>query len=198
MTKTKSRKADNASKKTLAVWTEDRVELLSKLWLNGVTAAEITSQLGGTTRNAVIGKAYRLGLSNQKRQKKTSHEEETEEAESAAVETDSAPIAETDDQEIALDALDADDDASEGTVDDATSARLAEALSEKLQLMQLSEKTCKWPIGDPATDDFWFCGLPSMPGKPYCEPHNKLATQPLTSRKDRKNARKSDLLSFAK
>jgi GcrA cell cycle regulator len=46
--------------------------------------------------------------------------------------------------------------------------------------MELTERTCKWPIGDPATDDFWFCGLPVQQGKPYCEAHVGVAFQPMS------------------
>ena len=46
--------------------------------------------------------------------------------------------------------------------------------------------TLDWPIGDPATDDFWFCGLPSLPGKPYCEAHVGVAFQPMSARRDRR------------
>ena len=59
-------------------------------------------------------------------------------------------------------------------------------ISRKLILTELTERTCKWPIGDPATDKFWFCGLPSAPGKPYCEAHVGVAFQPMSSRRDRR------------
>ncbi len=58
--------------------------------------------------------------------------------------------------------------------------------AKKLGLMELTERTCKWPIGDPATDDFWFCGLPAQQGKPYCDAHVGVAFQPMSSRRDRK------------
>jgi GcrA cell cycle regulator len=41
-------------------------------------------------------------------------------------------------------------------------------------------------VGDPATDDFWFCGLPALPGKPYCEAHVGVAFQPMSARRDRR------------
>src|SRR3569832_30117 len=44
-------------------WTDERVELLKKLWQEGLSASQIAKQLGGVTRNAVIGKVHRLGLS---------------------------------------------------------------------------------------------------------------------------------------
>ena len=62
-----------------------------------------------------------------------------------------------------------------------------EKKAKKLELMQLTEKTCKWPIGDPATDDFWFCGLAVQSGKPYCEAHTAVAFQPMSSRRDRRS-----------
>ena len=66
------------------------------------------------------------------------------------------------------------------------SVREVEKRARKLTLMELTERTCKWPIGDPATDDFWFCGLPSTPGKPYCEAHVGVAFQPMSTRRDRR------------
>jgi GcrA cell cycle regulator len=44
-------------------WTDERVELLKKLWSEGLSASQIAGELGGITRNAVIGKVHRLGLS---------------------------------------------------------------------------------------------------------------------------------------
>jgi GcrA cell cycle regulator len=67
-------------------------------------------------------------------------------------------------------------------------ANLAEVAkrSRKLSLMQLTERTCKWPVGDPATEEFWFCGLPAAAGKPYCEAHVAVAFQPMSARRDRR------------
>ncbi len=61
-----------------------------------------------------------------------------------------------------------------------------EKKARRLTLMELTERTCKWPVGDPATDNFWFCGLPTQAGKPYCEAHVGVAFQPMSSRRDRK------------
>jgi len=67
-------------------------------------------------------------------------------------------------------------------------ANLAEVAKKarRLSLMQLNERTCKWPVGDPATEDFWFCGLPAVPGKPYCDTHVAVAFQPMSARRDRR------------
>ena len=64
--------------------------------------------------------------------------------------------------------------------------REVEKKAKKINLMELTERTCKWPIGDPATADFWFCGLPSQQGKPYCEAHVGVAFQPMSTRRDRR------------
>ncbi|MEX0312186.1 MAG: GcrA family cell cycle regulator, partial [Tateyamaria sp.] len=61
-----------------------------------------------------------------------------------------------------------------------------EKKAKKISLMELTERTCKWPVGDPATDNFWFCGLPVQQGKPYCEAHVGVAFQPMSSRRDRR------------
>ncbi|MEL7184631.1 MAG: GcrA family cell cycle regulator, partial [Pseudomonadota bacterium] len=61
-----------------------------------------------------------------------------------------------------------------------------EKTAKKISLMELTERTCKWPIGDPATSKFWFCGLPVQAGKPYCEAHVSVAFQPMSSRRDRR------------
>jgi GcrA cell cycle regulator len=61
-----------------------------------------------------------------------------------------------------------------------------EKKAKKLSLMELTERTCKWPVGDPATEDFWFCGLNVETGKPYCEAHNAVAFQPMSARRDRR------------
>ena len=61
-----------------------------------------------------------------------------------------------------------------------------EKTAKKISLMELTEKTCKWPVGDPATEDFWFCGLAVKAGKPYCEAHVGVAFQPMSSRRDRR------------
>jgi GcrA cell cycle regulator len=61
-----------------------------------------------------------------------------------------------------------------------------EKTAKRISLMELTERTCKWPIGDPATEDFYFCGLPVQQGKPYCEAHVGVAFQPMSSRRDRR------------
>ncbi len=70
-------------------WTNERVELLKKLWGDGLSASQIAGELGGVTRNAVIGKVHRLGLSG--RAKSTSSSAKPRRPRTAAPATGAAP-----------------------------------------------------------------------------------------------------------
>ena len=205
-------------------WTDERVENLKKLWQDGLSASQIAKQLGGVTRNAVIGKVHRLGLSNRdeaeaeapapapepakpeakakpaaapkakpaaapkpepvKVEAKPEPEPEPEEP----VTEPATPVAFTPRRPIvpAGQPLPPQPSANEISPEALASVREVEKRARKLSLMELTERTCKWPIGDPATDKFWFCGLPSVAGKPYCEAHVGVAFQPMSSRRDRR------------
>jgi len=182
-------------------WTEERVEKLKEYWAEGMSASQIAKQLGGVTRNAVIGKVHRLGLSHR------SPQEGGAEAEEAAPEKD-APV-------VAAETVMADAPAEAPTraappppveirdpslprppgpptaAEEQARISLAEIekMARKLDLLELTERTCKWPIGDPAEDGFHFCGLPTALGKPYCAHHIEIAFQPVSSRRDRNRAR---------
>ena len=161
-------------------WTDDRVATLKKLWTEGLSASQIAKELGGVSRNAVIGKVHRLGLeSRQKAGGKDGdgapevHEdapEPTATAQSAepAVETQPAPQFEA--ANDSAPAMDGEDD-------------IVVPIPLKLKLTELTERTCKWPIGDPMHDDFHFCGHEADEGRPYCEYHSTLAFQPASERR---------------
>jgi len=189
-------------------WTDERVELLKTMWTEGQSASQIAKTLGGVTRNAVIGKVHRLGLSNrtaavaQKPAPETTGPEpeavvETEAAPEPTPEPEAEPEApEPEPEPVAARAASLTPGArreppppTPAMVEDAqrTAETLAmmEKKAKRLSLLELTERTCKWPIGDPATDDFFFCGLPCHPGKPYCESHVAVAFQPMSSRRDR-------------
>ncbi|MDP4031919.1 MAG: GcrA family cell cycle regulator [Pseudorhodobacter sp.] len=202
-------------------WTDERVETLKKMWSDGQSASQIAKELGGVTRNAVIGKVHRLGLSN--RAAPTPGKEAPEAAvapqveaaakaaaqpaesqrmaeprptperpapspaaASAATGTMMAPIPLRKPIIPAGQPLPPQPSANEISPEALASVREVEKTARKLTLMELTERTCKWPIGDPATDAFWFCGLPSQPGKPYCEAHVSVAFQPMSARRDRR------------
>ncbi|MEM6588664.1 MAG: GcrA family cell cycle regulator [Pseudomonadota bacterium] len=188
-------------------WTEERVEKLKKMWVEGQSASQIAKELGGVTRNAVIGKVHRLGLSNrsggaassdQGPKAKAKSAPKAQQPRKAAAKTASAsaqpasspqgpePVSRAKSIVPASQPLPPQPSAHE--IDPEAMAKFhdIEKKALKLSLMELTEKTCKWPIGDPATDDFWFCGLPVQPGKPYCEPCVGVAYQPMSTRRDRK------------
>ncbi|OYW55302.1 MAG: GcrA cell cycle regulator [Rhodobacterales bacterium 32-66-7] len=199
-------------------WTDERVETLKRMWSDGQSASQIAKELGGVTRNAVIGKVHRLGLSNRVGGKDDEDEGTvTPVVEPAAAVRPDAPRPETvtrveppraaqPAQPMAPPAapsnvtplplrkaivpagqpLPPQPSLNEISPEALASVREVEKRAKRLTLMELTERTCKWPIGDPATDDFWFCGLPSLPGKPYCEAHVGVAFQPMSARRDRR------------
>jgi len=201
-------------------WTDERVETLTKMWAEGQSASQIAKELGSVTRNAVIGKVHRLGLSN-RAAIPTGQDEAAADAPEVSgvttgkpaapattvphsaeplrpVEPPAAAIAPTPSAPASLpipprkaiipagQPLPPQPSANEISPETLASVREVEKRARKLTLMELTERTCKWPIGDPATEAFWFCGLPSVPGKPYCEAHVSVAFQPMSARRDRR------------
>ncbi|MEM9344567.1 MAG: GcrA family cell cycle regulator [Pseudomonadota bacterium] len=181
-------------------WTDERVELLKKMWSEGQSASQIAKELGGVTRNAVIGKVHRLGLSNRTNAQPAKPAKEKEKAERPVTAKATAKVAEPAEAAPERPAppparkaiipagqpLPPQPSANEISPEALASVREVEKKSKKISLMELTERTCKWPVGDPATDDFWFCGLPVQAGKPYCEAHVGVAFQPMSSRRDRR------------
>lgn len=162
-------------------WTEERVELLKKLWSDGLACSEIAAELGGTTRNAVIGKVHRLGLSGraknlsglaprprkpraQNRRRVLRSMLGVGFAAAAQFEADAEPEAEL----------------------------LEVPVEQRKTLLQINDKHCHWPVGDPASGNFYFCGGEAVEGKlgggcqssliPYCEYHCRVAYQPYERR----------------
>ncbi len=185
-------------------WTDERVEILKKMWGEGQSASQIAKELGGVTRNAVIGKVHRLGLSNRAGSAgaKAAAKEKAPKAEGkkpAPVpaakpqpKTESAappPQPKVAGRRAIIPAgqpLPPQPSANEISPEALAKVNEIEKKSKKIGLMELTERTCKWPVGDPSTEDFWFCGLPVKAGKPYCEAHVGVAFQPMSSRRDRR------------
>ncbi|MDF1710209.1 MAG: GcrA family cell cycle regulator [Paracoccaceae bacterium] len=204
-------------------WTDERVELLKKMWGEGQSASQIAKELGGVTRNAVIGKVHRLGLSNRagaapapaaaapaaapKPEAKPKPAPKPVEAKARPAAKPAPRVVEDeveDDVEEDVVArqvtvphtrkaiipagqpLPPQPSANEISPEALAKVSEIEKKARRLTLMELTERTCKWPVGDPATENFWFCGLPTQAGKPYCEAHVGVAFQPMSSRRDRK------------
>ncbi|MBY5933929.1 GcrA cell cycle regulator [Tateyamaria omphalii] len=188
-------------------WTDERVELLKKMWGEGQSASQIAKELGGVTRNAVIGKVHRLGLSNRagggssattakadakpkaapKAKAEPKPQPKTEPAVKPAPAPEAKAVVPARKQIIpAGQPLPPQPSANEISPEALAKVNEVEKKAKKISLMELTERTCKWPVGDPATDNFWFCGLPVQQGKPYCEAHVGVAFQPMSSRRDRR------------
>ncbi len=166
-------------------WTEDRVDVLKKLWAEGHSASQIAKQLGGVTRNAVIGKVHRLGLSGRatpsrpvKRPPRLARPKPQIMAD-GTVKTP-APAR----------TLVASQAASERAVAKAAMDALPplpQGDGEAATVLTLRDSMCKWPIGDPADPAFAFCGRKADDGGPYCKEHAKVAFQPARKREKKKS-----------
>lgn len=150
-------------------WNDERVELLKKFWAEGLSASQIAAKMGGVTRNAVIGKVHRLGLSGRATPAKpqrgcgSEFEHRAEEPAPAFVPQEIETLA----------------------VEPEFVAPVVLSSGDMTTVATLKGNMCKWPIGDPAKDDFHFCGQSAPTGKPYCGYHAQMAFQPAQRRPER-------------
>jgi len=154
-------------------WTEDRIAILKAGWEGGMTASQIAEKLGeGVTRNAVIGKAHRLGLESRPSPVK-SVEDTTAPAEpvAALAPSPAATVAPAPAPPVA---------AKPAAKRPARTGKAA-----RVTLLDLNERICKWPIGHPGEPDFHFCGKPVQASFPYCSEHCLVAYQAQLPRRDR-------------
>ena len=137
-------------------WTDEKVEKLKELWTKGHTASQIAAALGDTTRNAVIGKAHRLNLEARAPSK---HSGASVSRENKQIRRGPAPTSrKAKFQSILLD-------------------KYFEPENPK-SLEELTDTTCKWPIGHPNEEKFYFCGRKPEGEFPYCKLHVLYAFQP--------------------
>jgi GcrA cell cycle regulator len=197
-------------------WTEERIERLKKMWHDGATASQIAEELGGVSRNAVIGKAHRLGLEQRPSPVKPGEEKEAKKpAPAAAVAPKSAPRAEAPKAASAAPAaphaaaphrpasemqyrsigpggfIRQGPGDQQPPIPPAPPRRLVPAkpspeIAEKTSLLDLNDRICKWPMGHPGEPDFHFCGQAANPGFPYCVQHCGVAYQAQLPRRDRR------------
>lgn len=181
-------------------WTDERVELLAKLWGEGLSASQIAGQLGGVTRNAVIGKVHRLKLEGRAKAPSQDIVKAKPAAETVVGETvvemeiparlvSAQSAARSVARPIGGGAHGATALKFEEEVDlVAEPARIVQSgevvpISRNLTLVQLNDRTCKWPLGDPLSPDFRFCGNHSNDASPYCLYHARIAFQPVSERR---------------
>lgn len=168
-------------------WTDERVEKLKKLWSEGLSASQIAAQLGGVSRNAVIGKVHRLNLPGRAKAGGTAAAARTPKRNATAPRATNYPSrvatrtvtrqqgATMLKEEVEVDAVD--------EIRYRPASNVVVPISRRLGLTELTERTCKWPVGDPLKDDFHFCGNESPDASPYCGYHQRLAYQPVHERR---------------
>src|SRR6201993_3137796 len=147
---------------TVLTWSDDRVEQLKKLWEAGLSASQIAAELGNVTRNAVIGKVHRLRLSGPanspppaaprpRKPRPAQHMMRV----ARPVSRGNTALAHAFEVE-----LDPDPIAYDNVV----------PINQRLSLLELSDATCHWPIGDPSSSNFFFGGGRALAALPYCAP----------------------------
>ena len=161
-------------------WTEERIEVLTKLWSEGLSASQIAAELGpDVSRNAVISKAHRLGVPHdaakvpsEPKPPKPPRRPTPPAAAVPATPQDppSAPVAES--QPPAAQPA-------------RTSPAQAVVLprSTGVTIMELREAVCRFPLGDPTTPEFRYCGTQASTSLPYCGHHAQIAYVPAAERK---------------
>ncbi len=169
-------------------WTKERINLLVDLWLSGKSASNVAKEIGNVSRNAVIGKVHRLGIANRVNVKKTSqshkndpdkirtridkpqktlkkrnplnhsdiYKEQTLKTKISSVKIHHPPRPYGKQIVLARDPN-------------------APIQLKKLSLFELKENNCRWPSGDPKSNDFHFCGCPTEGNTPYCAYHARIA-----------------------
>ena len=152
-------------------WTDERVELLKKLWADGLSASQIAAELGGITRNAVIGKVHRLGLSGRAKSPSSAAPRPRKARSSGHMLRVSRPAIRGN---TAL-AYEYEPEPEPDLIEIPQGQRKT--------LLQLNEHTCRWPVGDPGSGDFFFCGGESATDLPYCSFHSRVAYQPAADRR---------------
>jgi GcrA cell cycle regulator len=163
-------------------WTHERIETLKKLWADGHSASQIAAELGGITRNAVVGKVHRLGVSGRAKSPAKSPDKSSSPAAPRARKRRSASRM--------LSGRGTTARARE--LDDAPEPELLDnfiPLGQRRNLIELGKDTCRWPLGDPDSADFFFCGGPTIASLPYCSHHSRLAYQSAKVRSNRRLAR---------
>jgi GcrA cell cycle regulator len=151
-------------------WTEERVELLKKLWADGLSASQIAAELGGITRNAVIGKVHRLGLSGRAKSPSSSGPRPHKARSSGMMRMSRPSIRGNTALAFAYEP-------------EPEQEPIEIPVEQRKTLLQLTEKTCRWPVGDPGSGDFFFCGGDTVNELPYCSYHSRVAYQPATDRR---------------
>ena len=168
-------------------WTDDRVEVLKKLWAEGLSASQIAKQLGGVTRNAVIGKVHRLGLAGRAAPSRPVPRMVVVARPKPVAPPRPTVVAGTDHAAAAAAAAAAAPPPGGTRPAAASVAGGARPPRERqtglIGVLELNSHTCRWPVGDPDDPEFGFCGMKTADGLPYCAEHAAVAYQQQVDRR---------------
>ncbi len=166
-------------------WNDERVELLRKLWQDGLSASQIASELGNVTRNAVIGKVHRLGLSGRAKTTTAPVQRPRNKVSKPIIAAASKPLVFHGSRGGAALAPVVMNDVEEEVFVDAqpANATVVIPMTKRVSIMELREGVCRWPLGDPMNPDFAFCGNDCGIGATYCTYHASIAFQPSFDRR---------------
>jgi GcrA cell cycle regulator len=160
----------------MAYWDDDtKVEMLKKLWEAGLSASQIAAELGNVTRNAVIGKIHRLGLSGRAKSPRLGAPRQRKVRPAQFLMRPPRPVSRG--NTALAQAFESEPDPVPLAYDSVI------PMSQRLSLIDLNESTCHWPIGDPETSEFFFCGGKALTNLPYCAHHSRIAYQPPSERR---------------
>ncbi|QIB34441.1 GcrA family cell cycle regulator [Ancylobacter pratisalsi] len=166
-------------------WTDERVELLKKLWSEGLSASQIAAELGGVTRNAVIGKVHRLGLSGRAKAMTAAAPRQRKPRPAPASTASARPMVHGNTALATATRVMAEPEPQE--LPDPVANVIP--MAERCTILDLNEFTCRWPVGDPGKEDFFYCGSRTKIGTTYCAFHARIAYQPVQDRNRRRLAR---------
>jgi GcrA cell cycle regulator len=159
-------------------WTPERIEIVKTMWADGKSCSQIAMRLGGVTRNAVIGKVHRLGLSGRATTSRMkSIRPRQRQVANAANALQKRPV----NGKPRFGSLGGNMRSGYPTEIEPyvpPAEELVIPLAERRSIQTLTDCSCRWPIGDPQLADFHFCGKDKVPGMPYCEFHARRAFQP--------------------
>jgi GcrA cell cycle regulator len=172
-------------------WTDERIEYVKARWSRGVTARQIARELGGgVTKSAVLGKIHRLGIAQlspnacprrwRRRAKNGRH------IFHRTVERPFSGILPGQQWRRPVWVIEAkpyvDDPGKDADI----------SLAQRRALLELASHDCRWPVGDPSTADFFFCGAEALQGKPYCKAHDERARRSVIARHEERKPASND------